>query len=586
MCNSIIYDNGTNIGIGTITPGAKLEVNGQIKITGGAPGAGKVLTSDALGLSTWATPTVGTVTSITAGTGLTGGAITASGTIALSIPVSIANGGTNITTIGPAGSVLYSNGTQHASTIAGTAGQVLTSAGAGVPTWTTPATGNNWSILGNAATTPSTSANGAPIGAGQNYVGTTDAKDFIVGSNNIERLRVTSNGYIGIGNTTPTAALHVGYIGMGGATPAKIQVDCGAEAISVRSANQGSTTIPVAIFCEGPNYGGAFPVPQDYTANNIALKLSPWAGGEIELALADWTGTNLMKIARPTNPSLRLAFGNSTTEVLSILSSGNVGIGITSPVSPLTIGTQAVGGENLRLNSIGTANEGGQATFMDAAGSGGWEIDNITSGPDYFLRFFRDKAAPTLTAMVIGSNGNVGIGTTAPGAKLEVAGQVKITGGTPGLNKILTSDAAGLASWQAPSASGQATDNTALSTTSTIWADMASMSVTVTTSGGNLLLSFTTQTAVAAVGQLVGFRFTVDGTPVTAAAFGNSMMQGPPGTGAYYQSSLSATWLATGISAGAHTVKMQWIVSAGATAVAPETPGEASDRTLVVVEIK
>ena len=28
----------------------------QIKITGGAPGAGKVLTSDAAGLATWETP--------------------------------------------------------------------------------------------------------------------------------------------------------------------------------------------------------------------------------------------------------------------------------------------------------------------------------------------------------------------------------------------------------------------------------------------------------------------------------------------------------------------------------------------------
>ena len=41
---------------------------------------------------------LGTVTSITAGTGLTGGTITSTGTIALSVPVSIADGGTNSTT--------------------------------------------------------------------------------------------------------------------------------------------------------------------------------------------------------------------------------------------------------------------------------------------------------------------------------------------------------------------------------------------------------------------------------------------------------------------------------------------------------
>lgn len=52
-----IYNNNTgNVGIGVAIPTAKLEVNGQLKITGGNPGAGKVLTSDASGLATWTTP--------------------------------------------------------------------------------------------------------------------------------------------------------------------------------------------------------------------------------------------------------------------------------------------------------------------------------------------------------------------------------------------------------------------------------------------------------------------------------------------------------------------------------------------------
>ncbi len=43
---------------------------------------------------------------------------------------------------------------------------------------------------------------------------------------------------------------------------------------------------------------------------------------------------------------------------------------------------------------------------------------------------------------------SVGIGTKNPTAELEVAGQVKITDGSQGTGKVLTSDSSGLASWQ------------------------------------------------------------------------------------------------------------------------------------------
>lgn len=53
----------------------------------------------------------------------------------------------------------------------------------------------------------------------------------------------------------------------------------------------------------------------------------------------------------------------------------------------------------------------------------------------------------TSNSLVLGSAVNVGIGTSAPTAKLEIAGQIKITGGSPGAGKLLMSDAGGLASW-------------------------------------------------------------------------------------------------------------------------------------------
>ena len=51
--------------------------------------------------------------------------------------VAIANGGTNSTATATAGGASYGTGTAFAFTAAGTSGQVLTSNGAGAPTWAT-----------------------------------------------------------------------------------------------------------------------------------------------------------------------------------------------------------------------------------------------------------------------------------------------------------------------------------------------------------------------------------------------------------------------------------------------------------------
>lgn len=50
--NNLTYNLG-KVGIGVNYPEAELEVNGQIKINGGSPGTGKVLTSNNLGTASW-----------------------------------------------------------------------------------------------------------------------------------------------------------------------------------------------------------------------------------------------------------------------------------------------------------------------------------------------------------------------------------------------------------------------------------------------------------------------------------------------------------------------------------------------------
>ena len=70
-------------------------------------------------------------------TGLTPATAT-TGAVVLAGTLAIANGGTNGSAAPTAGAVAYGTGTAYAFTLAGTAGQILTSAGTGSPTWATP----------------------------------------------------------------------------------------------------------------------------------------------------------------------------------------------------------------------------------------------------------------------------------------------------------------------------------------------------------------------------------------------------------------------------------------------------------------
>ncbi|MEQ1552910.1 MAG: tail fiber domain-containing protein [Ferruginibacter sp.] len=73
-----------------------------------------------------------------------------------------------------------------------------------------------------------------------------------------------------------------------------------------------------------------------------------------------------------------------------------------------------------------------------------------TSPNDDFL--FKTYVTPNIDALVV-LNGKIGIGTSNPSTKLDITGNVKITDGSQGVGKVLTSDANGLASWATPGAS-------------------------------------------------------------------------------------------------------------------------------------
>ena len=145
-----------------------------------------------------------------------------------------------------------------------------------------------------------------------------------------------------------------------------------------------------------------------------------------------------------TQDSLRFIYNDSSglpvdgAEAMRITAGGNVGIGTTTPQTQLSLGS------NLANTKLALWDNG-------IGGSIGLGIDNgifrfhLNQAGDAF-RFYNAPAGTELMALL--GTGNVGIGTASPGAKLDVAGNIRIADGTQGAGEVLTSDANGLATWE------------------------------------------------------------------------------------------------------------------------------------------
>jgi hypothetical protein len=132
--------------------------------------AGQVLLSGGSGSPTWSSAGTGSVTSVAVSggaTGLTtsGGPITTSGTITIAGTLAYGNGGTGGTATPTAGTIPYGTGTALAYSAAGTSGQVLTSGGAGAPTWTTVTGTGTVTSVAQTFTGGLISVSGSPITA-------------------------------------------------------------------------------------------------------------------------------------------------------------------------------------------------------------------------------------------------------------------------------------------------------------------------------------------------------------------------------------------------------------------------------------
>lgn len=193
-----------NIAIGLCQPtiGSKLTVNGNLAISNGtgsytttaAPAGGAIIEGN-VGIGTNSPGQrlqVADGNILLSRTGGSAGEIrfqgTSSGVTAFKAG---AQGATNITYTLPV--------------TAPSAGQVLSSNGTGTLSWVS--NGGGWGLTGTSGTTASTASIGSAVN--NNFMGTTDSKDLVMATNNRERLRISSNGNVGLGTTTPSTTLDV-----------------------------------------------------------------------------------------------------------------------------------------------------------------------------------------------------------------------------------------------------------------------------------------------------------------------------------------------------------------------------------------
>lgn len=146
-----------------------------------------------------------------------------------------------------------------------------------------------------------------------------------------------------------------------------------------------------------------------------------------EASLFLYTGTGWLPLVTDSGSQWEADGGNI------FRNTGNVGIGTSTPQYPLHL----LGGIGVswQVERTGGALLRGTANINDAS---------VGTQNNTALRLVTNNAV----RMHVGTDGNIGIGTVSPGARLHLVGDLRIQNGTQGAGKILTSDPEGSAVWE------------------------------------------------------------------------------------------------------------------------------------------
>jgi hypothetical protein len=271
------------------------------------------------------------------------------------------------------------------------------------------------------------------------FLGTTNNLPLKIRTNNTEQMRIGVAGNVGIGTSAPATKLHV--------EGDRIQLESGGRQLLLRTdgaeVDVQSETNNLFLHSSGPAnrnnvminpFGGEGNVGIGTLAPATKLhvegdRIQLESGGRQLLLRSDGadvdvqseTSNIFIHTSGPTGRIGKIRAPRNNVVINPFEGEGNVGVGTLAPATKLH-----VVGERVRLES------GGRQLLLRSDGA---DVDVESETNNVFIHSSGPGGRNNVVINPFGNEGNVGIGTGAPGTKLEVAGDIRAN------DVFLTSDA-------------------------------------------------------------------------------------------------------------------------------------------------